>query len=44
MPPSYSMMLPGRMSTPLIFMIAYLLRLVKEPPRACPRFGGGLSR
>jgi hypothetical protein len=33
MPPSYSMMLPGRMSTPLIFMIAYLPRLVKEPPR-----------
>src|SRR6476469_3096718 len=33
MPPSYSMMLPGRMSTPLIFMIAYLLRLMKEPPR-----------
>jgi hypothetical protein len=28
------MMLPGRMSTPLIFMTAYLLeRLMKEPPR-----------
>ena len=24
MPPSYSMMLPGRMSTPLIFMGSYL--------------------
>src|SRR4051794_12115881 len=42
MPPSYSMMLPGRMSTPLIFMIAYLLRLKKEPPRADPQFGGSL--
>src|SRR3954469_14956252 len=42
MPPSYSMMLPGRMSTPLIFMIAYLPRLGKEPPRQ-PRFGGSLA-
>jgi hypothetical protein len=29
MPPSYSMMLPGRMSTPLIFMTMYLLERAK---------------
>jgi hypothetical protein len=34
MPPSYSMMLPGRMSTPLIFMPIAYLKLMKEPPRA----------
>jgi hypothetical protein len=33
MPPSYSMMLPGRMSTPLIFMDRLLDGNEKEWPR-----------
>jgi hypothetical protein len=31
MPPSYSMMLPGRMSTPLIFMSSLGESVGKEP-------------
>src|SRR5437763_1063787 len=34
MPPSYSMMLPGRMSTPLIFMSSLGENVGKEPARA----------
>src|SRR3954462_4888232 len=34
MPPSYSMMLPGRMSTPLIFMSSLGESVGKEPPPA----------
>src|SRR5690348_13514191 len=34
MPPSYSMMLPGRMSTPLIFMSSLGESVGKEPARA----------
>src|SRR5690242_15414916 len=34
MPPSYSMMLPGRMSTPLIFMSSLGESVGKEPGRA----------
>src|SRR4051812_2999167 len=33
MPPSYSMMLPGRMSTPLIFMSSLGESVGKEPAR-----------
>src|SRR3569833_2311067 len=45
MPPSYSMMLPGRMSTPLIFMIAYLLtdeRAAADAPRLAAPLAVGL--
>src|SRR4051795_10309570 len=34
MPPSYSMMLPGRMSTPLIFMSSLRDSVGKEPARS----------
>src|SRR3954447_8565779 len=43
MPPSYSMMLPGRMSTPLIFMIACLLETNERAAAGAPRFGGSLA-
>src|SRR6266496_1770646 len=42
MPPSYSMMLPGRMSTPLIFMSSLRENVGKEPlqPLAAGLFPG----
>src|SRR3569623_2570227 len=42
MPPSYSMMLPGRMCTPLIFMIAYL-RTDERAAANAPRLAAPLA-
>jgi hypothetical protein len=39
MPPSYSMMLPGRMSTPLIFMIALPVELIGKSRATGPLVG-----
>src|SRR5690242_13616954 len=48
MPPSYSMMLPGRMSTPLIFMGIHLLERAlgqpARPPKGAPLTVGHRSR